>query len=150
MEENQVENSKNASPRTIFGFPADSAFRDLVWVVSITFSLTIIAAYYEFSQKTDPFLKSLFDTIEHLSNSVPCAICLTVLWDIGGHIKMLVRQWLDQRHALKKQAQEEALKQKIQQEVKQEFAEKVKEWSIKKASANNSGSKFDEPPPWEE
>ena len=145
----------------IFGFPANTALRTLASVVGITLALTAIAAWYEFSKAENEFVRPLLATIEHSANSVPVAIWLTVLFDLGGHAIMIVREWLKEIHEEKRRLREEQFrdegrqegrregKQEGRREGREEFRAEAHEWYTKKVTAEQSGTSFSEPPPWE-
>ncbi len=136
---------KSNSPLVIFGFPANTALRTLASVVGITLAFTAIAAWYEFSKAENEFVRPLLATIEHSANSVPVAIWLTVLFDLGGHAIMIVREWLKEMHEEKRRLREE----QFREEVREEFRAQAHEWYTKKVTAEQSGAPFNEPPPWE-
>ena len=66
---------------------------------------------------------------------------------------MIVREWLKQIHEEERRLREEQFREESRQEGRREAREEMgaqaREWYAKKVAAEQSGTPFNEPPPWE-
>ena len=62
---------------------------------------------------------------------------------------MIVREWLKQIHEENRRLREEQFREESRQEAREEMGAQAREWYAKKITAEQNGTPFNEPPPWQ-
>ena len=132
---------------SVFSFAKDLMLADFIFFLVVVVSYATVTAQHELAAGRENSVETLITIVGHISTFIPVAVVLTIIFEIGGFLIMILWRLYQQKlEAYLEQVKVEGRAEgRVEGQV--ENYQLWDSWNNRRIEAENQNRPFNEPPP---